>query len=224
MRRILTQLCPILCFALMGGCGSETTNDESLYAGYYGVTVEAFEPGTDAGYGQNRLPGVVLGPPLGRGTAAGSVDVLSLGLGGSIVLGFGETEIVNGDGPDFIIFENAFWAGNDASQVWADPAEVSVSDDGVTWTAFPCTPDLKDLSTLEGCAGWQPVLSYDVSETVPLDPELTGGDAFDLEEIGLERIRYIKIRDLSVSGATPTAGFDLDAVGIIHPDPIPSSH
>ena len=49
-----------------------------------------------------------------------------------------------------------------------------------------------------------------------VDPEISGGDLFDLEELGLSLARYVKIRDLSQEGAAPSVGFDLDAVGLIH--------
>jgi len=58
----------------------------------------------------------VLGPPRGK-PGAGSLHVLSLGVGGEIVLGFGGS-IVDGDGPDFVVFENAFFIdGDDRTQV-----------------------------------------------------------------------------------------------------------
>ena len=43
-----------------------------------------------------------------------------------------------------------------------------------------------------------------------------GGDAFDLADLELESVRYVRIRDLSESGRGMAAGFDLDAVGVIH--------
>jgi len=51
---------------------------------------------------------------------------------------------------------------------------------------------------------------------LPLDAALSGGDAFDLAELGLERARFVKIQDVSGLGAAPSAGFDLDAVGIVN--------
>ena len=218
-RDSLRVLLTALLLGAVGGCG-ETPEDTSWVAQYYATHVESFEAGENAGFGQAEFPDVVLGPPQGQGTARGGLDVLSLGVGGTIVIGFEGMAITNGEGPDFIVFENAFWAGNDPAQVWADPAEVSVSDDGVSWTAFPCEPDLENTTTLEGCAGWQPVLSFESTVVVPLDPALTGGDAFDLSTIGLERAKYIRIRDLATDGGSPSAGFDLDAVGLIHSQPL----
>lgn len=183
----------------------------------YGASIESFTPGTSAGYNQDKLPGIVLGPPVGKGNEAGSLDVASLGAGGEIVLAFGNFGIVNGPGPDLVVFENAFWPGGDKSMVFAELGEVSVSEDGETWETFPCDSAGDDEGNFPGCAGVTPTLEYDAEQLIPLDPALSGGDAFDLAEVGLERARFVKIRDLETlpPGGT-TTGFDLDAVGVIH--------
>ena len=49
-----------------------------------------------------------------------------------------------------------------------------------------------------------------------LDPAVTGGDAFDLAELGLAEARFVRVRDVSETGAPPTAGFDLDAIGVVN--------
>ena len=54
------------------------------------------------------MPDIVLGPPVGGGALAGSLDVVSLGFSGEIVLCFEPNAIVDGPGADFIVFENAF--------------------------------------------------------------------------------------------------------------------
>ena len=54
-------------------------------------------------------PGIVFGPPGNATPTTGSLDVLSLGHGGSITLAFTDNEIVDGPGPDFIVFENPFF-------------------------------------------------------------------------------------------------------------------
>ena len=181
----------------------------------YASSIVAFEPGEGAGFGQSKLPGVVLGPPLGKGVTSGSLDVLSLGKGGSIVLGFEPLALVDGDGPDLVVFENAFWPGGDASAVFAEPGEVSVSDDGEEWHTFPCDAEGDGEGHFAGCAGVTPTEKYDASAVVPLVPALTGGDAFDLAELGVARARFVRIRDRANAGATPSAGLDLDAVGVI---------
>jgi hypothetical protein len=185
----------------------------------YASSVESFEPGIGAGYNQDKLPGIVLGPPhpVGNGRDSGSLDVLSLGAGGQIVLGFGELGIVDGPGPDLIVFENAFWPGGDASAVFYELAEVSVSEDGETWQTFVCDTAGDGDGNFPGCAGFTPTLAYDPVTLVPLDPERSGGDVFDLADLGLAKARFVKLRDLETlpPGGT-TSGFDLDAVAAIH--------
>lgn len=177
----------------------------------YAATVEAFEAGDHAGFGQDDLPWVVLGPP-DTPASGGSLDVLSLGVGGEIVLGFGDQEIADGPGADFIIFENAFYIGGDRDLVFAELAEVAVSLDGTRWETYPCQPP----QDTDGCAGQTPTEAFDTDGGMPLDPTATGGDAFDLQEVGLTAARYVRIRDRAVSGDGTSAGFDLDAVGLIH--------
>ena len=125
---------------------------------------------------------------MGMGENAGSLDVLSLGEGGEIIVSFAGLDIVNGDGADLIIFENPFIG-------WTEIAIVSASMDGESWTEWPC-----DLETQEGCAGVHPVLSHPDNCIDARDVELAGGDAFDLADIGMEQARFIRIQDAPVSG------------------------
>jgi hypothetical protein len=212
----------VLAVALLA-CGSsepggEANDDgaaslsEELAALPYATELVDFEPGDGAGYGQDELPEVVLGPPVGRGPSMGSLDVLSLGVGGEIVLGLGDRVLVDGPGPDFVVFENAFFAGGDPDAAFAEPGEVAVSEDGESFLTFDCDPSGGGA----GCAGMSPTLEYDAAELVPIDPEQCGGDAFDLAEVGLERARFVRIRDLADEGTAPSAGFDLDAIGLVH--------
>jgi len=185
----------------------------------YATRVVSFEPGEGAGYGQSKLPNVVLGPPVGGDSQKGSLDVLSLGKGGSIVLGFDRFAIEDSDGPDLVVFENPFWPGGDPSAVFAEPGEVSVSEDGETWATFPCDAAGDGEGHFAGCAGVTPSLPYD-TQAMPLAPSATGGDAFDLADVGLKAANFVRIRDVSLAGAAPTAGFDLDAVGIVSALPL----
>jgi len=50
--------------------------------------VVSFTPGDCAGFGLPSMPSVVLGPPVGAGSTAGGLDVVSLGYKGEVVLGF----------------------------------------------------------------------------------------------------------------------------------------
>lgn len=176
-------------------------------------TVVAFEPGPEAGFGDAELPGIVLGPPAGGSPTAGSLDVLSLGVGGEITLSF-DGPIVDGPGPDLIVFENVFFIGDSSGEAFVEPASVSVSEDGETWHVFPCVAH--EDGTWAGCAGLSPQATPAEDWQTPLDPELTGGDAFDLADLGLSEVDYVRIQDLGLGGEAPTGGFDLDAVAVVH--------
>jgi hypothetical protein len=201
-----------------------------LRADRFVTTVVSFNPTDCTGFGQASMPAIVEGPPVGGGTDHGSTDVVSLGSGGSIVVSFAPNAIVDGPGADFIVFENPFWIGGDPNDPYAEPGEVSVSDDGVSWSAFACTPTLDpqagDGTGVAGpygsCGGWQVVYSNAENAISPVDPSVAGGLALDLATVGLTHARYVKIVDLThedcpEAGPRPnTNGFDLDAVAIIH--------
>ena len=149
-----------------------------------------------------------LGPPQGGGLSRGSLDVLSLGVGGSIVIDLG-LEVADGPGIDLIVFENPFFAGGNPDEPFEEFGEVSVSLDREMWHTFSCVPETSKL----GCAGWNPVLPFEYVLGERLDIERTGGDGFDLAELGVRAMRYVRIVDLSATGEGVTGGFDLDAVG-----------
>lgn len=175
----------------------------------FAQTVVEVEWGEGQDFGREQMPDIVLGGPQGGGLARGSLHVASLGEGGSIILGFGEAEIIDGPGPDFLVFENPFLISGDPENPYAELGIVSVSEDGETWHEFPCQGA---EFPYEFCAGWNPVQA-NVAEGVgdPFDPEW-GGDPFDLADLGLERARFIRIQDYPDDGVT----FDLDAVALVH--------
>lgn len=176
-------------------------------------SVFSFDPGDGAGIGQDRFPQIVLGAPQGRGEIQGSLDVLTLGDGGAIVVDTFPCEIVDGEGPDFIVFENAFYVGGNPQAPFAELGLVSVSADGTDFADFPCEEAAYPYT---GCAGWHAVLSHPVNGISPFDPVAAGGDPFDLSDIGVEKARYIRIEDLWGIGVPPKVGFDLDAIAVIN--------
>jgi len=214
--------------------------------------VVSFQSGfTDpnTGFRYSELPGIVLGPPGASLPVQGSTSVLSLGVAGVITLAFTDNLIVDGPGPDFIVFENAFFKGSVPSSptstcnVFAEPGSVAVSGDGVTWTAFPYdvgalslvgqdqTP-CSAIPLLGGLAGLTP--TFTGNWTVPDDPSVwdtagtggvsgAGGDAFDLADVGLTQARFVRITDLALGTgfAGNAEGFDLDAVVAINSIPSP---
>jgi hypothetical protein len=175
----------------------------------FATSVVSFEPGP-AAKGDTSL---ALGPPKGAGDTQGSLDVVTLGNGGSITLAFDPSYIVDASGPDFIVFENPFYVNGDPTMVFAELATVSVSDDGQSFTDFPCTATAPPYGS---CAGWHPVYANaDSNQIDPTDPNVAGGDAFDLADLGLASAHFVRITDRV--DLTGTAGlFDLDAVSIIH--------
>jgi hypothetical protein len=177
-----------------------------------GVTDVSFGPGQDTG--RDRFPELVFGPPKGAGCCQGSVaDVVSLGNGGTVTLQFDGARIVDGPGPDFIVFENAFFIGGDSNQIFAELGTVAVSEDGVDFVAFSCTALEPPYGS---CAGWRPVLANaDENDLDPLDPAVAGGDAFDLADVGLASARFVRVTDREDLIGT-NGVFDLDAVGIVH--------
>ena len=183
------------------------------------TAVTSFTPGPNAGFGQDRMPDIVYGPPVGTGDLFGSVDVVSLGDRGEIIVELGHY-VVDGPGPDFIVFENPFLIGGDPTNPFAEPGEVSVSEDGKTWSTFPCVGPFEcDINGYPygSCAGWHPIYSNPDNGISPFDPVAAGGDVFDLADIGVKRAKFIRIRDMNrVCSGAPTAGFDLDAISIIN--------
>jgi hypothetical protein len=196
--------------------GSHPTVAPGAHPAKYATTVVSFTPGDGGGFGKDQLPGIIQGPPHGGGCCYGSTDVLSLGNGGEVVLGFDE-EIVDADGPDFVVFENAFEIANDPSNVFTELGEVAVSEDGVTWTTFACDPKSGPPS-FGDCAGWRPVYA---SLDQPVDVTSSakaGGDPFDLAAIGVKKAKFVRIRDLRSNRPAQQgmAGFDLDAIAVLH--------
>src|SRR5581483_12025285 len=171
----------------------------------------SFTPGQGAGFGQNKMPGVVLGPPQGQGDGSGSTDVVSLGDQGEIVLETGIT-IVDWPGVDLIVFDNAFIG-------FIETGIVAVREDGGEWFEFPCAAVI-DGGT-EGCAGVHPVYSSPDNGISPTDPSVAGGDGFDLAQLGVARANYVRVRDSGKNApyAGPTGGFDLDAISVVNGTP-----
>lgn len=178
-----------------------------------------YTPGTNGGYQQDLLPDIVLGPPYGAGLSAGSLDVVSLGDGGSITVAFTDNEIVDGPGPDFTVFENVF--NSPGLGLFTEYSVVAASEDGVNFVEFPHTPGP------DGLAGRTPVFANPNENDIdPRDTVNAGGDSFDLATIGLGSARFLRITDPGaaiddVGNHFPTpgpgkSGFDLDAVVALH--------
>jgi len=182
--------------------------------------VVEFTAGTNGGFQENLLPNIVLGPPYGDGISDGSLDVASLGDGGSITVAFEDNVILDGPGVDFTIFENPF--GDGVTQAtFIEVGVVSVSADGENFFEIPFDPN-----SFQGLAGVTPVESHPDNGIDPRDPTLAGGDAFDLADVGLSEARFVRIDDPGIlihdpGNDFPTpgpgkSGFDLDAIVAVH--------
>jgi len=212
----------------------------------YADAVDTFVLGAGAGFNSGDL-GKMLGAPLGGGPFQGSLDVVSLGTGGSVILAFQDNVVVDGPGPDFTVFENTFLvqSGGTTGVPFSEPGRVSVSQDKETWYVYPCAfDDPGNAPYWPGCAGVYPVLTdgspltphASIPTDVPVQdlvgvptfpfplPAGAGGDSFDLAGSGLSWVRYVRIEAAAFDTGLPggsTAGFDVEAVAAIHSAPEP---
>ncbi len=239
---------PFLLAAVLAAASSSLRADATTDC--FADRVASFRDGTvSSPPGTNTWqPGITLGPPGDATPSSGSLSVMSLGHGGQIVMEFTDNSIVDGPGPDFIVFENPFFctappltAADDFS-VNAEPGIVEVSDDGVNYVMFPydatalsqvvslCT-DKTLLLQLIGLMGITP--NFTGNYTIPDDPLVFdssapggvsghGGDAFDLATVGLTRARFVRITDpnLPIGIPGPSDGLDLDSIVALHSEPI----
>lgn len=188
-------------------------------AAFFIEEIISFRPGASAGFGQNQMPDIVLGPPRGAGATEGSFHVLALGHGGEIVVRLGAGGACDGQGPDFTIFENAFHAGSPQGALFIEVGIVAVSENGVDFVTFPY-----DVETFAGLAGRSPVYAHPDNGIDPRDPRVSGGDPFDLADIGVGRALFVRITDPGDAIPDPgnrvppgdSAGFDLDAIAVVH--------
>ncbi|HYB99179.1 MAG TPA: carboxypeptidase-like regulatory domain-containing protein [Candidatus Limnocylindrales bacterium] len=184
--------------------------------------VRAFSPGITAGFGADRLPDIVLGRPEGLGADQGSLDVVSLGKGGSIVVSFDDNAVMDGPGDDLVIFENAFHAGSSEGPLFTEYAFVEVSRDGRNWLRFPHDPQ-----SGQGLAGQAPVFAASSNNIDPLS-QAAGGDRFDIGALGIDLVRYVRLTDAgdevddygNHSFPGTKGGFDLDAAAALHSVPL----
>lgn len=155
------------------------------------------------------FPQNVLGPTdpnaSRRVPSADPKHICSLGRDGWLILEF-DPPISNGDGYDFIVFENAFEYGN--GRIYDEWIKIEVSSNGRDWYVFPY-----DSLTGTGFAGRTPT---EAGSHLAIDPALMGGDAFDLDVISLETARFIRLTDATKFQPPDRLGADLDAVFAIH--------
>jgi hypothetical protein len=189
--------------------------------------------GVDAAWSD---PAQALGPPVGDAFAIVSLGELSTAdfaaqrPPGSLTLAF-PVPITDGPGPDFAVFENGF-------DGFFELATVEVSTDGQTFVRFP--PLSLTPGPLGGYAALDPTDVFHLAgKHVNHDGECWG-TPFDLARlpahpaVNPRLIRFVRLVDLPGRGdfldasdpprpiydPWPTfgsGGFDLDAVGVLHP-------
>lgn len=165
-------------------------------------------------------------------------DVVSLGDRGTAVLFF-ENPIINGNGPDFAVFENGFRNPADSNMAFLELATVEVSNDGIDYYLFAAQCHNDTTVQIAGAG-----IYMDARKVNNLAGKYVTyyGTPFDLDELSatpsldIHNIRYIRIKDAVGSLAEdycsrdmnnniindpyptpfPTGGFDLDAVAVIH--------
>ncbi|MCC7460112.1 MAG: hypothetical protein IT286_02305 [Proteobacteria bacterium] len=178
-------------------------------------------------------------------TIASNKHLLSLGTNGAVTFIVRDGRLVNGEGADFVIWSHPFCfiktektvqEMNDGSranyqkymprsnraisgiengvQCQTELARVYVSNEGPNGEWIPIEPCQKGSDPMNSrCAGYGMNL-WNQTPT-PFSP-LSGGDRYDLGDLGLAEINAIKITDLSNVGEFQKGGFDLDAIAMIH--------
>lgn len=162
---------------------------------------------------------------------SGQNGTVSLGDNGEAILSF-DHPIMNGNGPDFAVFENGF------NHTFLELAFVEVSTNGIDYVRFPAYSETQTTTQINGFEELNPTYihnlagKYKVGYGTPFDLE----DLIDSTSIDVNNINYVKVIDvigilnhpltsLDVNSNPindpfptpfPTSGFDLDAVGVLH--------
>ena len=216
------------------GCNAIAVNDNQFVAWATGVVVtrgpqDISNPNSPlASHGDETNA-------IGPATLNNSMDAVSLGDGGSALLTF-ERPIRNGEGPDFVVFENDNTGG------FLELAFVEVSSDGVHFVRFPSTSltptdeqvgsfGTVDPTFINNLAG-----KFRIGYGVPFDLE----ELADSANLNFDSIVYVRVIDVIgtidpqyatydafghiVNDPWPTnfasSGFDLSGVGVIYQKPV----
>ncbi len=172
---------------------------------------------------------------IGPATLNNSMDAVSLGDGGSALLTF-ERPIRNGEGPDFVVFEN------DNIGTFLELAFVEVSSDGEHFVRFQATSLTPTDEQVGSFGSVDPTFINNLAGKF----RIGYGTPFDLEELAgsenldIDSIVYVRVIDAigtidpqyatydafghMVNDPWPTnfasSGFDLTGVGVIHQKPV----
>lgn len=200
------------------GCDAIAASSSDIVAWATGCTVErgpqniAVEGSPLAGFGQESY---AVGP-VGTGTN----NVVSLGDGGSATLTFAKP-IVDGDGPDFAVFENAIQSVV-TEGYFLELAFVEVSSDGEHFVRFPAT----SLTATDAQVGTYGEIDPTYINNLAGKYIAGHGTPFDLAELadstGLDISNITHVRVVDVVGTIDPLYATYDAFGHIVNDPYPT--
>ena len=154
---------------------------------------------------------------LGMATLNNSLQVVSLGDGGSATLTFTHP-IRNGEGPDFAVYENSF------GDSFLELAFVEVSSDGERFVRFPATSLTQTETQTNSTGATDPTFINNLAGKF----RIGYGTPFDLAEladstgINIDSIVYVRVVDV-VGSINPQYG-TYDAFGHIINDPWPTDN
>lgn len=166
---------------------------------------------------------------------SGVNGTISLGDGGEAILTF-DAPITDEPGWDFAVFENSF------DGQFLELAFVEVSSDGINYFRFPATSEVQDTLQTDVFGNTDPTAINNLAGKY----KVQYGTPFDLNELngifGLDvnHVTHVKVIDVigsidenfasidqyghKVNDPYPTdfnsGGFDLDAIGVIHQQPM----
>ena len=117
---------------------------------------------------------------LALGKPGGTMDVVSLGDGGTATLTF-DSPIFNGKGPDFAVFENGLHPDTDSTMTlyFLELAFVEVSSDGEHFFRFPAVTHVQSETQLENADAIDPSQIHNFAGKY----EVMYGTPFDLDEV-----------------------------------------
>ncbi len=173
---------------------------------------------------------------LGKATSGVAANGIGEANGGTVSLGdkdrahfYFNTPINDLPGVDIAVFENGFSVGTGV--FFFELAIVEVSQNGVDYFAFPA---ISNTDTSIQVNEFGELMQSDLRNLAGMHKTLTG-TGFDLAEIGIDSVHYVRITDVVGSiddqyatrdsrdgiindpwpTAFPSSGFDLDAVGVV---------
>ena len=227
-----------------GQTGSTAIHKDDNNIIQWATDVDSYSPGTMVNVPYDN-------PVESLGSAEGNVTsgIVSLGSGGSITLRF-PGPIQNGDGWDFVVFENGF------TDDFLELARVQVSSDGLNFVEFSgisiTANPVGTFSTIDTSN-----IANTITNAITLESWNTGyagkyragwGTPYDLDwfiatgqdgvNVDVNHITHIRIIDIRGDGSfrdifnnavydpypvtSPGGGFDLDGIGVRYIESIPS--